>query len=39
MENPSIRAATKKLLEYYFLSTENGAYYIDDQLLRLWLLQ
>lgn len=35
----SVQAATKKLLGYHFLSTENGAYYIDDQLLRLWLLR
>ena len=35
----SVQAATKKLLEHHFLSTENGAYYIDDQLMRLWLLQ
>ncbi|MBO5592000.1 MAG: ATP-binding protein [Prevotella sp.] len=34
----SVQAATKKLMEYHFLSTEAGAYYIDDQLLRLWLM-
>lgn len=34
----SIQAATKKLLEYHILSAESGAYYIDDQLMRLWLL-
>lgn len=35
----SVQAASKKLLDYHFLSTELGAYYIDDQLLRLWLVQ
>ena len=35
----SVQAASKKLLEYHLLSTEKGAYYIDDQLMRLWLLQ
>ena len=34
----SVQAATKKLMEYHFLSTEAGAYYIEDQLLRLWLM-
>ena len=34
----SVQAATKKLLSYGLLSTENGEYYIDDQLMRLWLL-
>lgn len=35
----SVQAATKKLLDYHFLSTEMGAYYIEDQLMHLWLLQ
>ena len=34
----SVQAATKKLLDYHLLSTEKGEYYIDDQLMRLWLL-
>ena len=35
----SVQAATKKLLDYHLLSTEKGTYYIDDQLMRLWLVQ
>ena len=34
----SVQAASKKLITYGLLSTENGAYYVDDQLMRLWLL-
>lgn len=34
----SVQAATKKLLEYHLLSVERGEYYIDDQLMRLWLI-
>ena len=33
----SVQAALKKLLEYGLLSSEQGEYFIDDQLLRLWL--
>jgi len=35
----SIQAATKKLLEYHILSIEAGTYYIEDQLMRRWLMQ
>ncbi len=35
----SVQAATKKLIEYHYLTTEGGAYYIEDQLMRLWLIQ
>ena len=35
----SVQAATKKLLDYHLISTEKGEYYIDDQLMRLWLLK
>lgn len=33
----SIQSATKKLLAYGLVSTEQGAYYIADQLMGLWL--
>lgn len=35
----SVQAATKKLLEFHLLSVEKGEYYIEDQLMRLWLLK
>ena len=35
----SVQAAIKKLLSYGLVSSENGEYYIDDQLLHLWLLR
>lgn len=34
----SVQSAAKKLMEYAIISTERSEYYIDDQLLRLWLL-
>lgn len=34
----SVQAAVKKLTEYHFLTTEAGQYFIEDQLLRLWLM-
>lgn len=33
----SIQSAIKKLLEYHLVSTSQATYYIDDQLMRLWL--
>lgn len=33
----SVQSAMKKLLEYHLVSTSKGSYYIDDQLMRLWL--
>ena len=35
----SVQAAAKKLLEYHILSTERNEYYVDDQLMRLWLIR
>jgi AAA+ ATPase superfamily predicted ATPase len=35
----SVQAASKKLLSYGLLSSEDGEYYIDDQLMRQWLLR
>ena len=35
----SVQAAAKKLLSYGLLSSENSEYYIDDQLMKLWLQQ
>lgn len=34
----SVQAAAKKLLEYAIISTEHNEYYVDDRLMRLWLL-
>ena len=33
----SVQSAVKKLLEYHLISTSQSAYYIDDQLMNLWL--
>ena len=33
----SIQSAIKKLMEYHLVSTSQSTYYIDDQLMRLWL--
>ena len=33
----SVQSAIKKLLEYHLVSTSLGTYYIDDQLMKLWL--
>lgn len=33
----SVQSAMKKLLEYHLVSTSQGSYYIDDQLMQLWL--
>ncbi len=33
----SVQSAIKKLLEYHLVSTSRGTYYIDDQLMKLWL--
>ncbi len=33
----SVQNAIKKLLEYHLVSTSQGSYYIDDQLMQLWL--
>ena len=35
----SVQAAVKKLLSYGLLSSEKGEYFVDDQLMRLWLLR
>ena len=35
----SVQAAAKKLLEYHILSTDRNEYYVDDQLMRLWLIR
>ena len=35
----SVQAAAKKLMEYAIISTEHNEYYVDDQLMRLWLIQ
>lgn len=33
----SVQSAIKKLLEYHLVSTSQATYYIDDQLMGLWL--
>lgn len=33
----SVQSAVKKLLEYHLISTSQSTYYIDDQLMNLWL--
>ena len=33
----SIQSAIKKLLEYHLVSTSQATYYIDNQLMGLWL--
>lgn len=33
----SVQSALKKLLEYHLVSTSQATYYIDDQLMKLWL--
>ncbi len=33
----SVQSALKKLLEFHLVSTSQATYYIDDQLMRLWL--
>lgn len=33
----SIQSAIKKLMEYHLVSTSLSTYYIDDQLMELWL--
>lgn len=33
----SVQSALKKLVEYHFVSSSQGTYYIDDELMRLWL--
>ena len=33
----SIQSAIKKLMEYHLVSTSQATYYIDDQLMNLWL--
>lgn len=33
----SVQSAIKKLMEYHLVSTSKATYYIDDQLMRLWL--
>lgn len=33
----SVQSAVKKLLEYHLVSTSQATYYIDDQLMSLWL--
>ncbi len=35
----SVQAAAKKLMEYHYLTIEGGEYYIEDQLMQLWLTQ
>ena len=35
----SVQSAMRKLMEYGIVTSENGSYYIEDQLLNLWLLQ
>ncbi len=35
----SVQSATRKLLEYHLVSTSQGTYYIDDQLMQLWLVR
>lgn len=34
----SVQAAIRKLMEYGLVSTENGSYYVEDQLFHYWLL-
>ena len=36
-ENNKASIYMKKLLEYHLVSTSQGSYYIDDQLMQLWL--
>lgn len=33
----SVQAAVKKLLEYHIVSREQDSYYVDDELMQLWL--
>lgn len=33
----SVQSAVKKLMEYHLVSVSQSAYYIDDQLMHLWL--
>lgn len=33
----SVQSALKKLLEFHLVSTSQATYYIDDQLMKLWL--
>lgn len=33
----SVQSAIKKLMEYHLISTSKATYYIEDQLLKLWL--
>ena len=33
----SVQAALKKLMEQHLVSTSDASYYIDDQLMRLWM--
>lgn len=33
----SVQSAIKKLMEYHLVSTSQATYYIDDQLMKLWL--
>lgn len=33
----SVQSAIKKLMEYHLVSTSKATYYIDDQLMKLWL--
>lgn len=33
----SVQSAIKKLMEYHLVSTSQATYYIDDQLMELWL--
>ena len=35
----SVQSAMRKLLEYGIVTSENGSYYIEDQLFYLWLLE
>ena len=35
----SVQSAMRKLLEYGIVTSENGSYYIEDQLFYLWLLK
>lgn len=33
----SVQSAVKKLMEYHLISRSQGSYYIDDELMQLWL--
>lgn len=33
----SVQSAIKKLMEYHLVTTSQATYYIDDQLMELWL--